>query len=44
MAPAPPKGVLLLPPSTLRTAFPAFKNPANRKRADPLTHEQFHYR
>src|SRR5919201_2005647 len=27
---APPKGVLLLPPSTLRAGFPGLKNPFNR--------------
>ena len=41
---APPKGIWLLPLSTLRTAFPALKNPANRNRAVPLTHDQFRYR
>ncbi len=44
IASAPPKGVIVLPLSTLRTAFPALKNPANRKRVVPLTHEQFQYR
>jgi pimeloyl-ACP methyl ester carboxylesterase len=41
---APVKGVLTLPVSTLRTAFPVLKNPANRNRAIPLTPEQFHWR
>ncbi|MEA2329909.1 MAG: hypothetical protein QOH58_47 [Thermoleophilaceae bacterium] len=41
--PAPVKGVLRLPPSALRAAFPVLRNPANRKRAVGLTHEQFHY-
>ena len=38
------KGVLTLPPSTLRAGWPALKNPANRKRLVPLTLEQFRYR
>ncbi|MBI5089187.1 MAG: alpha/beta fold hydrolase [Actinobacteria bacterium] len=41
---APVKGVLTLPLSTLRTAFPVLKNPANRNKAVPLTLEQFHWR
>jgi pimeloyl-ACP methyl ester carboxylesterase len=41
---APPKGILLLPPSTLRSAFPGLKNPFNRDGVDPLTPEQFQYR
>lgn len=41
---APVKGVLRLPLSSLRSAWPALKNPANRKRAFPLTPEQFRYR
>jgi alpha-beta hydrolase superfamily lysophospholipase len=44
IASAPPKGIWLLPLSTLRTALPALKNPANRNRAVPLTHGQFRYR
>jgi pimeloyl-ACP methyl ester carboxylesterase len=40
---APIKGVHVLPPSTLRTGFPALKNPANRHRAVTLTPEEFHY-
>jgi pimeloyl-ACP methyl ester carboxylesterase len=41
--PAPVKGVLRLPLSALRAAFPVLGNPANRKRAVPLTPKQFHY-
>ena len=40
---APVKGVLRLPWSALRSAFPAIKNPANRHRAVALTPEEFHY-
>ena len=40
---AAPKGVLKLPYSTLRTAWPALRNPANRKKEIPLTLEQFHW-
>jgi non-heme chloroperoxidase len=41
--PAPPKGVMFLPPSALRVASIALKNPANRKRAVALTAKQFRY-
>jgi alpha-beta hydrolase superfamily lysophospholipase len=41
--PAPPKGVLRLPISALRSAFPVLSNPANRKRTVSLTPEQWHY-
>jgi pimeloyl-ACP methyl ester carboxylesterase len=41
---ATPKGVLLLPPSTLRAALPALKNPFNRDGLCPLTEKQFHWR
>jgi alpha-beta hydrolase superfamily lysophospholipase len=41
---APPKGILLLPPSTLRAGFPALKNPFNRDGLCPLSPNQFHYR
>jgi pimeloyl-ACP methyl ester carboxylesterase len=44
LAPAPPKGIVLLPLSTLRSAFPALKNPANRDGLVPLSHDQFRYR
>jgi pimeloyl-ACP methyl ester carboxylesterase len=43
IAPAPVKGILFLPLSTLRVSFPALSNPANIHRAVPLTAEQFHY-
>ena len=43
IAPAPVKGILFLPLSTLRVSFPALSNPANNHRAVPLTPEQFHY-
>jgi len=41
--PAPIKGVLYLPPSALRVASIALRNPANRKRAVSLTEDQFRY-
>jgi non-heme chloroperoxidase len=41
--PAPFRGVLPLPISTLRSAMPVLSNPANRKRAVTLTFEQFRY-
>jgi len=41
--PAPIKGVLYLPPSALRVASVALRNPANRHRAVSLTEEQFRY-
>jgi pimeloyl-ACP methyl ester carboxylesterase len=41
--PAPPKGVLRLPVSALRSAFPVLRNPANRKRTVALTPAQWHY-
>lgn len=41
--PAPFRGVLPLPISSLRAASVALKNPANRHRAVPLTFDQFHY-
>lgn len=40
---AAPKGVLRLPLSTLRAAWPALKNPANRHKETPLTRDQFHW-
>ncbi|MEO8371113.1 MAG: alpha/beta hydrolase [Candidatus Solibacter sp.] len=43
IAPAPVKGILFLPLSTLRVSLPALSNPANNHRAVPLTAEQFHY-
>jgi pimeloyl-ACP methyl ester carboxylesterase len=41
--PAPFRGVLPLPISALRAAFPVLKNPANRGRAVALTYDQFRY-
>src|SRR5471032_2747518 len=41
--PAPIKGVVFLPPSALRVASIALKNPLNRKRAVALTPQQFRY-
>jgi pimeloyl-ACP methyl ester carboxylesterase len=43
IAPAPVKGIIFLPFSTLKSSFPALSNPANNHRAVPLTPEQFHY-
>jgi len=40
---APVKGVLPLPISALRVAFPALRNPGNIDAAISLTPEQFHY-
>ncbi|MFJ4984451.1 alpha/beta hydrolase [Streptomyces sp. NPDC088732] len=37
------KGVLPLPLSTLRSAWPVLKNPANKNKAVSLTARQFHY-
>jgi pimeloyl-ACP methyl ester carboxylesterase len=41
--PAPFRGVLPLPFSTLKSAWPVLGNPANRSRAIPLTYDQFRY-
>lgn len=41
--PAPVKGILTLPLSTLRVALPVLSNPANNHRALPITPEHFHY-
>jgi non-heme chloroperoxidase len=41
--PAPFRGVLPLPFSALKSAFPILGNPANRGRAVPLTFDQFRY-
>ena len=43
ISPAPFRGVLPLPFSSLRVASSALRNPANRHRAIPLTYEQFRY-
>jgi len=41
--PAPFRGVLPLPISSLRSASPVLRNPANVHRAVPLTYDQFRY-
>lgn len=41
--PAPFRGVLPLPITPLKSAWPVFRNPANRNRAVPLTYEQFRF-
>jgi pimeloyl-ACP methyl ester carboxylesterase len=41
--PAPFRGVLPLPFSALKSAWPVLGNPANRHRAIPLTFDQFRY-
>ena len=41
--PAPFRGVLPLPLSALKSAWPVLGNPANRKRAIPLSFEQFRF-
>jgi non-heme chloroperoxidase len=41
--PAPFRGVLPLPISSLKSARPVLGNPANRHRAVPLTYDQFRY-
>jgi pimeloyl-ACP methyl ester carboxylesterase len=41
---ATPKGIILLPPSTLRAGGPALKNPLNRNGLAPLTPKQFRWR
>jgi pimeloyl-ACP methyl ester carboxylesterase len=41
--PAPFRGVLPLPISSLKSSFPVLHNPANRNRAVPLTYEQFRF-
>ena len=43
ISPAPSRGVLPLPFSSLRVASVALRNPANKHRAVPLTFEQFQY-
>jgi pimeloyl-ACP methyl ester carboxylesterase len=40
---APSRGVLPLPISALKSSRPVLGNPANRRRAVPLTYEQFRY-
>jgi non-heme chloroperoxidase len=41
--PAPFRGVLPLPLSALKSAYPVLGNPRNRHRAIPLTYDQFRY-
>ncbi len=41
--PAPFRGVLPLPFSALKSAWPVLGNPANRNRAVPLTYDQFRF-
>jgi pimeloyl-ACP methyl ester carboxylesterase len=41
--PAPFRGVLPLPFSSLKSAFPVLGNPRNRHRGVPLTYDQFRY-
>ena len=43
ISPAPFRGVLPLPISSLRAASVALRNPANWNRAVPLTYDQFRY-
>jgi pimeloyl-ACP methyl ester carboxylesterase len=43
ISPAPFRGVLPLPISTLKSSWPVLSNPANRGRAIALTYKQFRY-
>lgn len=43
ISPAPYRGILPLPISSLKVASIALRNPANRKRGVPLTREEFRY-
>jgi pimeloyl-ACP methyl ester carboxylesterase len=43
ISPAPSRGVLALPVSTLKSAFPVLGNPLNRSKAIRLNEEQFKY-
>jgi non-heme chloroperoxidase len=43
ISPAPFRGVLPLPISSLRASAPVLSNPLNRNRAVPLTYDQFRY-
>jgi pimeloyl-ACP methyl ester carboxylesterase len=43
ISPAPFRGVLPLPLSSIKSGWPVFRNPANRHRAVPLSFEQFQY-
>lgn len=37
------KGINALPLSEIKSTFPVLKNPANKKRAVPITEKQFNY-
>jgi pimeloyl-ACP methyl ester carboxylesterase len=41
---APPKGIIALPPSTIRAGIPGLKNPFARDGLAPLSEEQFQWR
>src|SRR5262245_33079425 len=43
ISPAPFRGVLPLPASSIKSGWPVFRNPANRHRAVALSFEQFRY-
>ncbi|MGN9918742.1 alpha/beta hydrolase [Micromonospora palomenae] len=43
IAPAAPRGVVRLPVSTLRSAYPVLRSPGNRHRAVPITPDEFRY-
>jgi non-heme chloroperoxidase len=43
ISPAPFRGVLPVPIAALRSAWPVLRNPANSRRAVPLTGQQFRY-
>ncbi len=43
LSPAPVRGVLRLPPTQLRSAFPVLGNPLNKNKTVELTPKQFHY-
>jgi non-heme chloroperoxidase len=43
ISPAPFRGILALPISSLRASWPVLRNPANRGRAVALSYEQFRY-
>lgn len=43
IAPTAPRGVVRLPVSTLRSAYPVLRSPANRHRAVPITADEFRY-
>jgi pimeloyl-ACP methyl ester carboxylesterase len=40
---APTEGVLVNPPSQIKSLFPILKNPARRNEAAGFTHDEFHY-